>query len=78
MKKGLITCIKPVFADGRNDGIRTHDLLVPNQTHYQAVLRPDALGKISSSARYYATLERKIKEGHLIGIIEPFGGAYVV
>ena len=27
---------------GRNDGIRTHDLLVPNQTHYQAVLRPDS------------------------------------
>ena len=26
---------------GRNDGIRTHDLLVPNQTHYQAVLRPE-------------------------------------
>ncbi len=26
---------------GRNDGIRTHDLLVPNQAHYQAVLRPE-------------------------------------
>jgi hypothetical protein len=42
------------------------------------VLRPDALGKISSSARYYATLERKIKEGHLIGIIEPFRGTDIV
>ena len=25
---------------GRNSGVRTHDLLVPNQAHYQAVLRP--------------------------------------
>ena len=25
---------------GRKDGIRTHDLLVPNQAHYQAVLLP--------------------------------------
>ena len=28
-------------SNGRNGGIRTHDLLVPNQTHYQAVLRPE-------------------------------------
>ena len=26
---------------GRNDGIRTRDLLVPNQAHYQAMLRPE-------------------------------------
>ena len=28
---------------GRKDGIRTHDLLVPNQAHYQAVLLPEVL-----------------------------------
>ena len=26
---------------GRSDGIRTHDLLVPNQAHYQAVPHPE-------------------------------------
>ena len=30
-----------LFSCGRSDGIRTHDLLVPNQAHYQAVPHPD-------------------------------------
>ena len=30
------------FLHGRNGGVRTRDLLVPNQAHYQAVLRPEA------------------------------------
>ena len=30
-----------LLASGRNSGIRTHDLLVPNQAHYQAVLCPE-------------------------------------
>ena len=28
------------FCFGRSDGIRTHDLLVPNQAHYQTVPHP--------------------------------------
>ena len=31
-----------LFVCGRNEVIRTPDLLVPNQAHYQAVLHPDA------------------------------------
>ena len=38
------------FRDGRNDGVRTRDLLVPNQAHYQAVLRPVATGAVSNIA----------------------------
>ena len=36
-------CHYRILHDGRNGGVRTRDLLVPNQAHYQAVLRPDAL-----------------------------------
>ena len=32
-----------LFFNGRKDGIRTHDLLVPNQAHYQAVLLPEVI-----------------------------------
>ena len=33
---------REIWLSGRNEGIRTLDLLVPNQAHYQAVLRPEA------------------------------------
>ena len=40
-KKGsLFGCLQCL--SGRNGGVRTRDLLVPNQAHYQAVLRPVA------------------------------------
>lgn len=42
-KKPIMFCHYRVLHDGRNGGVRTRDLLVPNQAHYQAVLRPDAL-----------------------------------
>ena len=38
---GRTTCPKG-GDDGRGGGIRTHDLLVPNQLRYQAALRPEA------------------------------------
>ena len=39
-KKKHSTSMSALFLNGRKDGIRTHDLLVPNQAHYQAVLLP--------------------------------------
>ena len=41
----LLKCIKRKtgfhrFDYGRDDGIRTHDLFVPNEARYQAVLHP--------------------------------------
>lgn len=50
------------FKDGRNGGIRTRDLLVPNQAHYQAVLRPVRF----QAPDKYSTFSEKIKERHLI------------
>ena len=35
--------------NGRDDWIRTSDLLVPNQAHYQAVLHPANCGEIPRS-----------------------------
>ena len=40
-------------SSGRNGGVRTRDLLVPNQAHYQAVLRPDA----HSRERHYTLIK---------------------
>ena len=36
----------PFDFNGRDDGIRTHDLLHPIQAHYQAVLRPDWIAQL--------------------------------
>lgn len=42
-------------SNGRNGGIRTLDLLVPNQAHYQAVLRPDV-----TAINYYNDFQSKL------------------
>lgn len=46
MKKARLSSFS--YTNGRNNGIRTHDLLVPNQAHYQAVLYP---GKATEVAK---------------------------
>ena len=38
-----------VFLTGRDDGIRTHDLFVPNEARYQTALHPDCID-------YYTTV----------------------
>ena len=47
--------------NGRNDRIRTCDLLVPNQTHYQAVLHPDC--KCYYTPIHYFAKENSSKNG---------------
>jgi hypothetical protein len=41
LKETKNSSYEELFSSGRKDGIRTHDLLVPNQAHYQAVLLPE-------------------------------------
>ena len=54
-----------LVSSGRNDGIRTRDLLVPNQAHYQTVLRPDMLAPNRASDSINPRLE-EFKQGHLV------------
>ena len=40
------------FLSGRGDWIRTSDPLTPSQVRYQAALRPEDWGRISTSALF--------------------------
>jgi hypothetical protein len=49
-------CREGLEEGGRGGGIRTRDLLVPNQLRYQAALRPDEVAIVLSPAHAAATL----------------------
>ena len=52
-----------LIKSGRDDGIRTHDLLVPNQARYQAALHLDVL--FNKSQRDLIGLYRLIHQARL-------------
>ena len=49
---------------GRSDGIRTHDLLVPNQAHYQTVPHPEILNLFIFNSRALTVVTKAQTSSH--------------